>query len=104
MSATPARSGAYVGDGGILMHLTESKPGQPANEHMAKQLAKGTLRPASVPEAAGEAPSRPATSATVAQWREWAIGAGLPAYEVEGMSKKAILLWADPDAESEGDE
>lgn len=102
MPNTPPTVGAYVGAGGSLVHLDESRPGMPADPLMAKQLAKGSLRLATEPEAAGEAPSKPAGSAPVAQWREWAVANGLPPYEAEGMTKKALLLWADdPSADDE---
>jgi hypothetical protein len=100
MTDTSAQVGTYVGEGGILLHLDESKPGMPADPLMAKQLAKGTLRRADDTELEADAKGevvhgRPATSASVGQWRDWAITQGLAKYEAEGMSKKALLLWAD---------
>lgn len=120
MTDTSAQVGIYVGEGGILLHLDESRPGSPADPLMAKQLAKGALRPASVSElealanalAAAEegkgklvviVQGRPATSASVGQWRDWAISTGMPKYEAEGMSKKALLMWADADGAEDPD-
>lgn len=82
--------GAYVGAGGMLLHLDE-----PLDPLYAKQLAKGDLRHATVEEEAGQAPGRPSQSASVGQWREWAVESGLPRHEVEGMSKKQLQTYAE---------
>lgn len=100
MTDTSAQVGTYVGEGGILLHLDESRPGTPADPLMAKQLAKGALRAADDTELEADAKGevvhgRPATTAPVGQWREWAIGQGLPKHEAADMSKKALLMWAD---------
>lgn len=88
--------GAYIGAGGMLLHLDE-----PLNPLYAKQLAKGDLRPATEQEEKGEAPGQPAENATVSQWRDWAIKTGLPKHEVSGMAKKQLIEYADSLGESQ---
>lgn len=99
MTNTSAQVGAYVGDGGIVIHLDQAKSGVPADPLMAKQFAKGTLRLATDAEAEteGVVHGKPSSNALVGVWRDWAISNGLPKYEAEGMSKKALMLWADSD-------
>lgn len=89
--------GAYVGAGGMLLHLAE-----PLDPLYAKQLAKGDLRPATVEEEAGQAPSRPASSAGVGQWRDWAVETGMPKHEAMGMSKKQLMEYAESLDEDKG--
>lgn len=109
MTDTSAQVGTYIGEGGIVLHLDESRPGVPADPLMAKQLGKGVLRRADDTELEAEAKGellqgRPAASASVGQWRAWAISQGVPKHEAADMSKKALLLWADQDGAADLDD